>query len=110
MQLDESYKLLETMTNYSDSPSCKEKKVCSLTEGKDTFSADYEKEPGVSGPLKVGNSLVDAFTLQYYEGFPTRSGGLGEIETDQQWHVLSKLKNGYQDSSVYLDGGGAERR
>ena len=23
-----------------------------------------------SGPLKVGNSLVDAFTLQYYEGFP----------------------------------------
>ena len=38
--------------------------------GKDTFSAGYQQEPGVSGPLKVGNSLVDAFTLQYYEGFP----------------------------------------
>ncbi len=70
MQLGESYKLLEQMTNYADSPSCKEKKVCSLADAKDTFSADYEKEPGVSGPLKVGNSLVDAFTLQYYEGFP----------------------------------------
>ena len=98
MKLDESYKLLEKMTNYADSPSCKEKKVCSLTEAKDTFSAEYEKEPGVSGPLKVGNSLVDAFTLQYYEGFPLDQVAWGEIKTDQQWRVLSQLKNGYQDS------------
>ncbi len=46
----------------------------------------------------MGNSLVDAFTLQYYEGFPTDQGSLGEIKTNQQWRVLSKLKNGYQDS------------
>ena len=98
MQLTESYKLLEQMTNYADSPSCKEKKVCSLADAKDTFSADYEKEPGVSGPLKVGNSLVDAFTLQYYEGFPKDQVAWGEITSDKQWQVLSKLKNGYQDS------------
>ncbi|MGO3908199.1 bifunctional glucose-1-phosphatase/inositol phosphatase [Huaxiibacter chinensis] len=98
LQLNDSYKLLEKMTNYTDSPSCKEKKVCDLTQAKDTFTADYEKEPGVSGPLKVGNSLVDAFTLQYYEGFPMDQVAWGEIKTDQQWRVLSKLKNGYQDS------------
>lgn len=98
MKLDESYKLLEQITKYTDSPSCKEKKVCSLTEAKDTFTADYEKEPSVSGPLKVGNSLVDAFTLQYYEGFPLDQVAWGEIKTDQQWRVLSQLKNGYQDS------------
>ena len=40
---------------------------------------------------------MDAFTLQYYEGFPTDRWH-GEIKTDQQWRVLSKLKNGYQDS------------
>lgn len=62
MQLAESYKLLEEMTDYRNSPSCKEKHVCSLSDGKDTFSAKYQQEPGVSGPLKVGNSLVDAFT------------------------------------------------
>jgi glucose-1-phosphatase len=45
----------------------------------------------------VGNSLVDAFTLQYYEGFPADQVAWGEIKTDQQWRVLSKLKNGYQD-------------
>lgn len=98
MQLDESYKLLAQITHYDNSPSCKEKQVCSLTDPKDTFSAGYEKEPGVSGPLKVGNSLVDAFTLQYYEGFPMDQVAWGEIKTDQQWRVLSKLKNGYQDS------------
>ena len=81
-----------------DSPSCKEKQVCSLTGAKDTYSAEYQKEPGVSGPLKVGNSLVDAFTLQYYEGFPLDQVAWGEIKTDQQWRVLSQLKNGYQDS------------
>lgn len=70
MQLNDSYQLLEQMTDYKDSPSCKEKQQCSLTDAKDTFSAKYQQEPCVSGPLKVGNSLVDAFTLQYYEGFP----------------------------------------
>ena len=98
MQLTESYKLLETMIDYRNSPSCKEKQVCSLSEGKDTFSAGYQQEPGVSGPLKVGNSLVDAFTLQYYEGFPKDQVAWGEITSDKQWQVLSKLKNGYQDS------------
>lgn len=79
MQLDDSYKLLEQMINYKDSPSCKEKQQCSLTEAKDTFSANYEQEPGVSGPLKVGNSLVDAFTLQYYEGFPMDQVAWGKL-------------------------------
>lgn len=96
--LDESYRLLEKIVRYDSSPSCKEKQQCSLTAGKDTFSAKAGQEPGVSGPLKVGNSLVDAFTLQYYEGFPLDQVAWGEIKTDQQWRLLSQLKNGYQDT------------
>lgn len=95
LQLADSYQLLEKIVNYQDSPACKEKQQCSLVEGKNTFSAKYQQEPGVSGPLKVGNSLVDAFTLQYYEGFPMEQVAWGEIKSDQQWKVLSKLKNGY---------------
>lgn len=98
MKLAESYQLLEKIVDYKDSPSCKEKQTCSLTGPKDSFSAKYQEEPGVSGPLKVGNSLVDAFTLQYYEGFPMDQVAWGEIKTDEQWRVLSRLKNGYQDS------------
>lgn len=98
LQLTDSYQLLEKIVNYKDSPACKEKQQCSLVDGKNTFSAKYQQEPGVSGLLKVGNSLVDAFTLQYYEGFPMDQVAWGEIKSDQQWKVLSKLKNGYQDS------------
>ncbi|MRS13651.1 bifunctional glucose-1-phosphatase/inositol phosphatase [Enterobacteriaceae bacterium RIT691] len=98
MHLDDSYKLLEQIVDYQNSPSCKEDKTCSLTATKDSFSAPFGKEPGVSGPLKVGNSLVDAFTLQYYEGFSVENVAWGAIKTDQQWRVLSELKNGYQDS------------
>ncbi|EJO2370926.1 bifunctional glucose-1-phosphatase/inositol phosphatase [Salmonella enterica] len=88
LHLDESYKLLEQITHYQDSPSCKEKHQCSLIDAKDTFSANYQQEPGVQGPLKVGNSLVDAFTLQYYEGFPMDQVAWGGIHTDRQWKVL----------------------
>lgn len=97
-KLDESYKLLEQVTAFSDSPGCKEKQQCDLTAGKDKFTANATEEPGVSGPLKVGNSLVDAFTLQYYEGFPLEQVAWGQIKTDKQWQVLSRLKNGYQDT------------
>lgn len=96
--LNESYQLLEKITHYRASPACKEKQQCSLTDAKDTFSAKYQQEPGVSGPLKVGNSLVDAFTLQYYEGFPLDQVAWGEIKSDAQWRLLSKLKNSYQDT------------
>ncbi len=108
LQLTDSYQLLEKIVNYKDSPACKEKQQCSLVDGKNTFSAKYQQEPGVSGPLKVGNSLVDAFTLQYYEGFPMDQVARGEIKSDQQWKVLSKLKNGYQGQPVYLTGSGAQ--
>lgn len=97
-QLDESYRLLEEIADYQQAPVCKDKPQCSLSSDKDAFSANLNEEPGVKGPLKVGNSLVDAFTLQYYEGFPLDQVAWGEIKSDKQWQLLSKLKNGYQDT------------
>lgn len=96
--LTESYKLLEQIVNYPQSPACKEKQPCLLSTEKNSYSARYQHEPGVSGPLKIGNSLVDAFTLQYYQGFPLDQVAWGEIKTDKQWQLLSKLKNSYQDT------------
>jgi len=98
LQLDDSYRLLEQITDYKNSPACKDNRQCSLTETKDRFSTPYRLEPAVSGPLKIGNALVDAFTLQYYEGFPPEQIAWNQIQNDEQWRILSKLKNGYQDS------------
>ena len=96
--LKENYQLLENIIRYNNSPACKEKKICSLAEGNDVFIAEAQREPGVTGSLKVGNALVDAFTLQYYEGFPMNQVAWGRIKTSEEWKQLAALKNGYQDS------------
>jgi len=89
---------LEKIVDYKASPACNGKKQCDLSSGDNTFTAENGKEPGVNGPLKIGNSLVDAFTLQYYEGFPADQVAWGQIKTPEQWKELAAIKNGYQDA------------
>ncbi|AHG18642.1 glucose-1-phosphatase [Chania multitudinisentens RB-25] len=98
LKLDASYKQLAQIIDYPNSPACKVDMQCDLASGLNQMSAIPGKEPGVSGPLRVGNSLVDAFMLQYYEGFPMKDVAWGKIMTPYQWQQLAKLKDGYQDS------------
>lgn len=98
LKLGASYKQLEKIIDYKDSSACKTDKHCDLTKEASKMSAVPGKEPGVAGPLRVGNSLVDAFMLQYYEGFPMKDVAWGKITTAQQWKQLAQLKDGYQDS------------
>ncbi|SMB41287.1 glucose-1-phosphatase/inositol phosphatase [Serratia proteamaculans] len=98
LKLDAAYKQLAKIIDYQDSSSCKTDKHCDLTKEASKMSAVPGKEPGVAGPLRVGNSLVDAFMLQYYEGFPMKDVAWGKITTPQQWKQLAQLKDGYQDS------------
>lgn len=99
LALKPAFQRLEKIIDYKNSAACNGKKQCDLSStNQNTFSADNGKEPGVSGPLKVGNSLVDAFTLQYYEGMPLDQVAWGQIKTPEQWKELSAIKNGYQDT------------
>ena len=81
LKLDASYQQLAKIIDYKDSAACKTDKHCDLTKETSVMSAVPGKEPGVSGPLRVGNSLVDAFMLQYYEGFPMKEVARGKIAT-----------------------------
>ena len=99
LALKPAFQRLEKIIDYKNSPACDGKKQCDLSsDNQNKFSADNGKEPNVSGPLKVGNSLVDAFTLQYYEGFPMEQVAWGQIKTPEQWKELAAIKNGYQDT------------
>lgn len=60
LKLDESYRQLAKIVDYKDSSACKTDRHCDLTKEASTLSAVPGKEPGVAGPLRVGNSLVDA--------------------------------------------------
>ncbi|QKJ86658.1 bifunctional glucose-1-phosphatase/inositol phosphatase [Paramixta manurensis] len=99
LSLKPAFQRLEKIVDYKNAPACKDKKQCGLSsDNQNKFSADNGKEPGVAGPLSIGNSLVDAFTLQYYEGFPMDQVAWGQIKTPEQWKELSAIKNGYQDA------------
>ena len=99
LSLKPAFQQLEKIIDYKNSPACDGKKQCTLSsDNQNKFSAENGKEPNVTGPLKVGNSLVDAFTLQYYQGFPLDQIAWGQIKTPEQWQALSAIKNGYQDA------------
>lgn len=99
LTLKPAFQRLEKMIDYKNAEACKGKKQCDLSGDKQNkFSADEGKEPSVTGPLKVGNSLIDAFTLQYYEGLPLEQVAWGQIKTPEQWKELSSIKNAYQDT------------
>ena len=98
LALKPAFQRLEKIIDYKTAPACNGKKQCDLSSGENIFSAENGKEPGVNGPLKIGNSLVDAFTLQYYEGFPAEQVAWGQIKTPEQWKELAAIKNGYQDA------------
>lgn len=99
LTLKPAFQRLEKIIDYKNSPACDGKKQCDLSStNQNKFFAENGKEPTVSGPLKIGNSLVDAFTLQYYEGMPADRVAWGQIKTPEQWEELSAIKNGYQDT------------
>lgn len=99
LSLKPAFQRLEKIVDYKNSPACNGKKQCTLSsDNQNKFSAENGKEPNVAGPLKVGNSLVDAFTLQYYQGFPLDQVAWGQIKTPEQWQELAAIKNGYQDA------------
>lgn len=92
------YQLLDGILGFKLSQTCKEDKLCDLSKGGDSFSAKAGEEPGTKGPLKLGNAVVDAFTLQYYEGFPSGDVAWGKIRNEGQWRALAAIKNGYQEA------------
>lgn len=95
--LQSAYNQLSAVSGYAASAECKGKEKCTLATTPNKFSIVKGKEPSVEGALKTGNALVDAFTLQYYQGFPADQVAWGKVTTPEQWQALSSIKNAYQN-------------
>jgi len=95
--LQSAYNQLSAVSGYAASAECKGKEKCTLAATPNKFSIIKGKEPSVEGALKTGNALVDAFTLQYYQGFPADQVAWGKVTTPEQWQALSSIKSAYQN-------------
>ncbi|WP_406734747.1 hypothetical protein RJD39_17545 [Vibrio scophthalmi] len=87
--------ILSEIVDYKDSPACKETGQCDIASLPTTLSFNKDKEPGISGPLRLGTIISDAFILQYYDGYPMKDVAWGKIKNNEEWLELASIKDKY---------------
>lgn len=92
------YAELEQVLDYRNSRACLEDKQCALADQPNRVQLTQGKEPAISGPLRTATGAVDAFMLQYYEGYPLTDVAWGKVTTPAQWQRLQAIKNLYHET------------
>lgn len=98
LDLYDAYKILDRILYDSISNKSKNVKRYSLSKSieENSFSLQEGEEPSMKGPLRIANSLVDAFNMQYYEGLPFSEVAWGGITDEESREKLSNVINGYE--------------
>ena len=94
-KLAHAYQNMSDILNYSKSQNCLTDKQCDFSTLPTKLIIEKGKEPGITGPLRTGTSIADAFILQYYEGAPLQDVAWGKIKSNQQFEQLVAIKENY---------------
>ena len=90
------YTLLENVLDIKASPAARND-TTSFGQFPSAVRFEMNKEPIMTGGLKMACSASDALTLQYYEEQDELKAGFGHALTRQEWTDLSSVKDWYQD-------------
>ena len=94
-KLNNTYQDLSNIINYTQSTNCLVDKQCDFTDLPTKIIIEKGKEPGITGALRTGTSIADAFILQYYEGAPLQDIAWGKIKNNKQFEQLVAIKEYY---------------
>lgn len=94
-KLNNTYQDLSNIINYTQSTNCLVDKQCDFTDLPTKIIIEKGKEPGITGPLRTGTSIADAFILQYYESAPLQDIAWGKIKNNKQFEQLVAIKEYY---------------
>ncbi|XP_059056444.1 glucose-1-phosphatase-like [Achroia grisella] len=97
LKLNNSYDFLENILDYKHSKLCEKSHQCNLKTDKNNIIVEPGTKPNLWGPIKIGNSVADAFVMQYYEGFPMNNIAWGYLDNQEQWIQMMQLSSGYHD-------------
>ncbi|KAJ0182974.1 hypothetical protein K1T71_000950 [Dendrolimus kikuchii] len=103
--LKDAYLELNKILNFENSKMCKEDGACDLATDKTKIVSEVGYEPNVDGPLFIGNAVVDAFIMSFFEGKPLKDVAWGKIIDEEQWKLLSKITKANQDVRFNLTNG-----
>ena len=94
--LKEKYVLLEKVLDMKSAPAAKND-TTAFGQFPSSVRFELNKEPIMSGGLKMACSASDALTLQYYEEPDALKAGFGHKLSEKDWADVSAVKDWYQD-------------
>ncbi|CAG4948997.1 unnamed protein product [Parnassius apollo] len=97
LSLNNSLLFVENILDYKDSEQCKNKNECDLLNNKNKINYAVGCKPYITGPLKIGKSVIDAFIMSYYEGFSMKDVAWNSINDNKHWQLLMEISIGYHD-------------
>lgn len=97
LSLNSSYANLDSVLDYRNSKLCLHDHMCDLTTDKNKVYVVFGQKPNLSGPLKIGNSVIDAFIMEYYEGLPLSRVAWGNLRNTEEWQNLIDISRGFHN-------------
>ncbi|KAI5640095.1 histidine phosphatase superfamily (branch 2) domain-containing protein [Phthorimaea operculella] len=95
LHLNSSYDDLGNILDFKESEMCMKQKVCDLNNDiNKIINVETGLKPNINGPLKIGNSAIDAFIMEYYEGMKNVAWG---CLTDSDWQRIMHISRGYHN-------------
>ena len=94
--LKAKYALLEKVLDIKSSPAASHD-TTAFGAFPSAVRFELNKEPIMTGGLKMACSASDALTLQYYEESDAVKAGFGHKLSEQEWAEVSSVKDLYQD-------------
>ena len=97
--LAEPYATLAEIIDYTESAGYQDGTLSDFDTSDTQLDLALEKEPAVSGSIKLGLQLVDALMLQYYEEPDPLAATFGHEVSDEQWAQLDQIREAYNDAA-----------
>ncbi len=96
-RVKENLVLLEKTLDLRKSPACTQGDTCSFRTDDTGVVLEVNKEPAMTGSLKLANQAADALILQYYEESDPRRAAFGHKLKQRDWEKISEVKDWYGD-------------
>ncbi|XP_030037963.1 glucose-1-phosphatase-like [Manduca sexta] len=107
-KLKPAYIMMNEIVDLKNSHICIHEDYCDLSKDKNDIIFKVGHPPNVTGPLYIGNSIVDVFIMSFYDDKPYEEVGWGLVRTREQWTLLTKVSKENQNVRYNLTTAGKD--
>lgn len=94
--LSSNFKVLERVLDFESSKYAKDNNISEFKKDDINVSFQKDKEPSMSGTLKVACEAADALVLQYYEESDDKKAAFGKALSLDDWGKIAQIVDTYQ--------------